>query len=111
MSGQKASAGSWTIVTPPIALTRRRPAVPSSCAPVRTTPATRGPYTRAAERKSGSIAGRQRFSRAAPRRTDDDDVAARVGRLGVAAAVTAPAVRVRIHDSSLRAVGALVSHD
>ena len=44
-------------------LDRHRPAVPSSRLPVRMTPIAAGPYTWAADRNSGSIAGRKRFSR------------------------------------------------
>ena len=50
---------------PPLVLMAARPALPSSRAPVRTTPMTRPPYQRAAVRKSGSTAGRWPFSRAA----------------------------------------------
>ena len=44
--------------TPPALLIAARPAVPSSRLPVRMTPTTRDPYERAADRKSGSTAGR-----------------------------------------------------
>ena len=56
-------AGSCTTAIPPRSLTAHSPAVPSSSAPERTTPTTRGPKASAAERKSGSTAGRVRFSR------------------------------------------------
>ena len=43
MSGQNASSGSCTTVTAPRCLSDKRPAVPSSSAPVSTTPMARGP--------------------------------------------------------------------
>lgn len=63
MLGNRASSGSCTTAMPPARLMASSPAVPSSSAPVRTTPATRGPYAAAAERNSGLMAGRVRFSR------------------------------------------------
>ena len=62
MDGAAASEGSCTIVVPPRSLIAINPAVPSSSWPVSTTPTTAGPYASAAERNSGSIAGRARFS-------------------------------------------------
>jgi hypothetical protein len=56
--------GSCTTVTPPHFLMAMSPAVPSSSNPVSTTPITNGPWVTAAERNSGSIPGRLRFSRA-----------------------------------------------
>ncbi|MNT18456.1 hypothetical protein D3C72_1536680 [compost metagenome] len=62
MSWATLSAGSCTMANPPQAFTAFRPAAPSSRWPVRTTPTTRCPYCSAAERNSGSAAGRVKFS-------------------------------------------------
>ena len=48
--------------SPPRRWTARSPAVPSSRAPVRTTPTARAPCATAAARNSASTAGRRRFS-------------------------------------------------
>ena len=57
MLGTAASSGSCTTAMPPRSFTVQSPAVPSSSAPERITPMTRGPKASAAERKSGSTAG------------------------------------------------------
>ena len=62
IDGNSACAGSCTSAVPPYRATAARPAVPSSSIPVRTTPTTRGPWARAAERSSTSTDGRYPFS-------------------------------------------------
>src|SRR4051812_12081145 len=64
MSAKAASAGSCVIVIPPALRTATVPAAPSSSVPDSSTDTTRGPCACAAVRSSGSMAGRDPFSRA-----------------------------------------------